>query len=374
MKKILIIENQPDYEIGGIESYNRKLTEIINKNFKDIKIDKVAIYRPNSNKNLNFSNNENYYFAQSKKYNENLNFFDWILSILLTRKLVAKLCSKNNYDLIIDSTLITYKKLLSKSNYWWIQHQTPQYYEHIFYKGLKKVLIKIGCLILGVKNNLYFANNLVLYDWDNYNYIWNKRKTPFNFKCIPLCCNVPKNFLPMINQQYSLRKRIIYLGRIDNKQKNIQLLIDINKQLDLIDFYGDGEQNLINQMGKNYKGKLSPTTNSLEIINKYKFMILASNYEGFSFSLVEALATGVSIIVRNSFISAKYLTNNNQNGFLLNDNIDISNYIANIKNFYSVANAVYFNMCKNGYLFALKNLDSNVFEQQWLNILDKYLI
>lgn len=374
MKKILIIENQPDYEIGGIESYNRKLTEIINNNFKDIIIDKVAIYHPNSNKNFNFSNNQNYYYAQSKKYNENLNFFDWILSIFLTRKLVAKLCSRNNYDLIIDSTLITYKKLLSKNNYWWIQHQTPQYYEHNFYKGLKKVLIKIGCFVLGVKNNLYFANNLVLYDQDNYNYILNKRKTPFNFKCIPLCCNVPKNFLPIIDQQYSFRKRIIYLGRIDNKQKNIQLLIDINKQLDLIDFYGNGSTDLIQQMGDHYKGEIYTRKNRLEIISKYKWMILASNYEGFSFSLVEALAVGVPIIVWNNFISAQYLVNNNQNGYLVKSDEKIDSYSTQIKNFNSIESSLYLKMCKNAYLFALNNLNIDVFTQDWLNILNNYLI
>ena len=76
MKRILIIQNQPDSEIGGIESYNRKLTKIINKNFNNVIIDKVAIYHGNSELNKNCLKSTNYYFVQSKKYKENLNLFN----------------------------------------------------------------------------------------------------------------------------------------------------------------------------------------------------------------------------------------------------------------------------------------------------------
>ncbi|MBO6072382.1 glycosyltransferase [bacterium] len=90
-------------------------------------------------------------------------------------------------------------------------------------------------------------------------------------------------------------------------------------------------------------------------------MILMSNQEGFSFSLVQSLACGVPIVVRNTFINASYLTNNNQNGFLLNENLAVDEYATQIKKIYSIDENEYLQLCKNAYNFACKNLSQSEF-------------
>ncbi|MBQ3621213.1 glycosyltransferase [bacterium] len=164
-----------------------------------------------------------------------------------------------------------------------------------------------------------------------------------------------------LNTQSKCRKKIIYFGRIDEEQKNLSLLLEINKKINLIDFYGEGNLEIIKQLGDSYKGYINPLISPLELINKYKFMILMSKHEGFSFSLVQALACGVPIIVRDTFINASYLTNNNQNGFLLNNNLTIEEYATQIKDIYSINENEYLQLCKNAYNFACRNLSESEF-------------
>ena len=89
-----------------------------------------------------------------------------------------------------------------------------------------------------------------------------------------------------------------------------------------------------------------------------------SNYEGFSYSTVQALSYGVPIIVRDSFISASFLIANGKNGLLLPKNASIDEYTKLIKNFYNLDQKEYINLCTNAYEFALKNLDNKVFEEK----------
>ncbi|MBO6072383.1 glycosyltransferase [bacterium] len=147
--------------------------------------------------------------------------------------------------------------------------------------------------------------------------------------CINLFTKIP-TALDINRQQLSKRKRIIYFGRIDSTTKNVPLIKQIDNQINLIDFYGNGNKKIIKELGKNYKGYLNPKINPSDLIKKYKFMVLMSNYEGFSFSLVESLACGVPIIVKNCFLAASYLVNNNENGFLIKNGQGVTEYAKQI--------------------------------------------
>ena len=206
------------------------------------------------------------------------------------------------------------------------------------------------------------ARNLVLYDVANEAYIHAHRQTSFNAFDIALCYDVPKNYLSSIDNNCEKKNGIIYFGRIDAPQKNIRVINEINKQIHLIDFYGAGNQELINELGQNYKGYILPDTDLQQLFSKYKFLILMSNYEGFSYSIVQALSYGVPIIVRDSFISAKYLVNNNNNGLLLPATASVDEYCKLIENFYNLDQSKYLQLCENAYKFALDNLDNKVFK------------
>ena len=67
----------------------------------------------------------------------------------------------------------------------------------------------------------------------------------------PIC--LPSRITPVAVKELSSNcSRIIFLGRIDNHQKNISSLIKINQQVNMIDFYGDA----FDKEGKLYKEKL----------------------------------------------------------------------------------------------------------------------
>ncbi|MBO6094510.1 glycosyltransferase, partial [bacterium] len=191
---------------------------------------------------------------------------------------------------------------------------TPQFYDLSIFPLSKKIIYNLAWFFLGVKNNLKEANNLVLYDAENEKYIRQNRMSNFNAFDIPLCYDVPKNYLPILMNNLNNKKRIIYFGRIDGPQKNIDNLNAINKKLNLIDFYGVGNKDLINELGDSYKGYILPDADLEKLFSQYKFLILMSNYEGFSYSTVQALSYGVPIIVRDSFISASFLIANGKNG------------------------------------------------------------
>lgn len=373
-KKVLLIEISPDFEMGGTQKYNHQLINIINNNFNNVQIDQVCFFRPKSAKTDENKLN-NYYYINSWKFSKvdtEYNFLEWGINILKMRKKVYELNKLNHYDLIIDSTFTTFKKFFQKNNYWWIQHTTVNFYNSNIYNGFKKNIVQIGKKIFGVRNNLFLAKNLILFSKQDYDYVVDHRKDDFNAVCINPSCKMNENF-NISDKSYIQRKRIIYFGRIDNTTKNVLAINEINKQINLIDFYGKGNQEIIKKLGNSYKGYLEPTVNSFYLLKKYKYIILMSNYEGFPFSLVESLAAGVPIIVKNSFLDAKYLVNNNENGFLLKNNQSIDEYAKQINEIYNLDDDKYYQLCVNAYNFAFKNLNEKTFNEKWLAIFNEYL-
>lgn len=376
IKKILLIEIAPDYKIGGTETYNRNLANILHIHYDDIQVDRVSLYESKKNTDANFPN-DHYYSIKPWWLKQNhaatFNYIELAVNVLKFRKLVYYLNSINDYDLIIDSTVTTFKKFSNLPNYFWIQHNTPQFYSHDIFPTWKKYFVNVCQSFFGIKNNLYFCKNIVLFDKYNLDYVKKNRKSSFNFYLISPSQDLPFVNYQVINDMLATRSRLVYFGRIESRQKNIKLLINLNRHLNLIDFYGSGDQELINQLGKNYKGFISPTEDKFKILNKYKYMILMSNYEGFPFSLAQSLACGLPIIIKNSFVSAASLVNKNQNGFLLNKNSSIEEYSNLIKKIYNIPLSKYSELCKNSYEYALNNLSFDIFEKKWISIFEKYL-
>ena len=371
-KKVLLIEISPDFEMGGTQKYNHQLINIIKNNFNNVQIDQVCFFRPTVNQT---SKDSNIYYIdswkKSKKDNE-YNFLEWGINILKMRKKVYKLDKSYKYDLIIDSTFTTFKRFFHKNNYWWIQHTTVNFYNSSIYNWFKRNIVQMGKNFFGVRNNLILTQNLILFSKQDYDYVANHREKNFNAICINPSCKINEEF-NIFDKQYNERERIIYFGRIEDTTKNVSTINEINKRVNLIDFYGKGNQEIIKELGNSYKGYLEPNINSFSLLKKYKYMILISNYEGFPFSLVESLAAGVPIIVKDSFLDARYLVNNNNNGFLLKNNQSIDEYAKQINEIYNLDNNTYRHLCRNSYNFACKNLSEKTFNEKWLAIFNEYL-
>ena len=377
MKRVLLIENRPDYGMGGVENYNRKLFNILERNFKNIQIDRAAFLPCENVSNPRLFNNYYHIFDENNNYrtkNGELNFIKISFLFLKFRCLVYKLYNKNHYDLIIDSTIASFKKFRNQNFYFWVQHNTPSFYSLQYIRNKSKRLIfHLAERFFGIFNNLIYATNLILYDQYNYDEVKENRTLPFNGYIIHLSNFVPLNFENTLASCIAKKERIIYFGRIDNSQKNINLILQINNKIHLIDFYGKGDPILIKKLGDSYKGFLDNNADLQQLLTKYKFMILMSNYEGFSFSIVQALCYGLPVIIEDTFASAKFLTNNNENGFLLNNNLSADEYAKQILDIYHISNEEYLKLSLNAYHFAKANLSDEQFEQRWLKIFHQHL-
>lgn len=377
MKKILLIIPTQLEKLGGTEKYNKTLIEIIKENYQFVDIDVVILEKSDVH---NFKKEKLNYFFSNLKYDNNSRFFlkkaigeSYIYAH--TRKLVYYLEQTNHYDMIINSTWITFNKLEYKNKYFLIQHDS-----------LDKYLFKFNVSVLSSLRNFFRffllknkiskkLSNIIVYDTNNKNIV--KKLTNANIYAIPL--SAANNSIQILDKEIlKNRKKIIYLGRINQTQKNLNKLIEMNEHLNLIDFYGESYSNLDDQIKKKlidknwYYGYIDEQNSKFNVIKKYKFMILYSNYEGFSYSLVESLMNGVPIIVKDSYLSASFLCNPHT-GLLLNKDNDIKKDIKLIKDFYNMNFDKYIKMCENCVDFYNKNLSFKEFKERWIHIFDMYL-
>jgi glycosyltransferase involved in cell wall biosynthesis len=136
--------------------------------------------------------------------------------------------------------------------------------------------------------------------------------------------DIPLSNSSFITKTPSIEKhnnKLIYIGRMENLQKRIKLLIKTAKYLNMeVDLYGDGKEIdfVKNKKHKNinYMGVLKENKN--EIMKKYFAALLLSRYEGMCYFLIESLYNGLPIITTNNSYTCKYLIDNDKNGFLMN--------------------------------------------------------
>ena len=375
MKRVLFIENRPDYGLGGIENYNQKLIKILKQNFPNVIIDKCNLLNTFDKNDDDLENTNKFKSTKHTKWISNIKnqfIFNCLIGFHLIsfRKLVYRLVEQNHYDLIIDSTITFFKKLKDNSNYYWVQHVTPEYYDFSCMKNkFARSITFLASRLFGMRNPIKQNHNIIVYDKKNLEVAKSLNPT-INATDINLSYKVPN--LVITKDDIKDRKGIIYLGRINQEQKNISFLSKLNNQLQIIDFYGAGDSKYTNKLGNFYKGSVE-NSHVGAIISKYKYCILLSNYEGFSFSLVEALSYGVPIIVLDTFCSASYLVDNDSNGLLINRNESLSVIEQKIIDLLNISEDKYFALCKNAYNFAKQNLTDETFDKKWLVIFNKYL-
>lgn len=129
---------------------------------------------------------------------------------------------------------------------------------------------------------------------------------------------------------YAERENIVVsLGRIDNRQKRLDILLDAFSQFHLkhseyvLYIFGGGPdeeyvQDLINEKGlENCVSLKGVSKNSFEDISKGKIFAITSDYEGISNSLLEAMAVGMPVVsTDHSPGGACFLIKDGENGLL----------------------------------------------------------
>ena len=123
MKKILIIIGG-DFHFpgGGTENYNLFLLQILNKYYQNYFVDILLIGSKNTTYKLAIPNCKFIFLPTHKNPNKStlLNIFNLIKDVKMARKYLHDVV--NDYDLILDSSLLNCKFEANLSKYYLIQH------------------------------------------------------------------------------------------------------------------------------------------------------------------------------------------------------------------------------------------------------------
>ena len=374
-KNVLLILTNELRNVGGIEAYNKLLIKIIEKNFENINIDILLTSATHQDINDDDKYNNKYKYYKNC-INTKFTYINQLFSYIFPRKKIKKLLNKQNYNLIIDSTGTYFKKIAKWDNYFLIQHFPFEVYKSKFQKNFIGFIKRIIKIIFGARFPFDKTKNIILFDNDNKELYFNLFNNNANIRCIALCSQNKKEVLDS-KQILSNRENIIFFGRLAF-QKNIKGLMTINNIINKIDFYGSIEPTKYSkevykvlQEKKWYKGVLDQN-NLYTTINKYKFSINYSFFEGFAFSIVESLSCGVPVIVKDSFTSANFLTSYDHR-LLIPKNATNEEAIKQINSLLNLSDEEYLELCKKAFRFFQENLSYEIFEKKWLEIFNKFL-
>lgn len=244
---------------------------------------------------------------------------DSIFGRLNRFKAFKKYLHKENFDLIIDSRsrptavkewLIS-KLLYKNQNVLYIVHswKLEKYFSkskfwarHIYqnaqgFIGVSKEITK------AIKNNYGFSNVVTIYNTVNLDENRIMAKEPIDY-----------------NENY-----ILFYGRIDDKVKNISLLIDAYKSSKLpsknikLLLLGSGKDlGLLKQKAQSKHIDFKPfTSNPFPYIKHAKCVCLTSRYEGFPMVLLESLSLGTPVISVDCKSGPSEIVINKVNGLLI---------------------------------------------------------
>lgn len=178
-----------------------------------------------------------------------------------------------------------------------------------------------------------------------------------------------------VNPSLVKSKIVLYVGRINRSQKNLDLLLQIWAKIwkDIEDWslviVGDGED--VDKL-KNYAKELSLQNIHFEgkrdpmpYYDKAPIFCMTSAFEGFPMTLIEAMSFGDVPILFNSFSSAPRIINNEINGFLIPP-FDTNKYANKLKDL--IINESLINQMSEQILDSIKIYDIERIGNQWLDL------
>lgn len=280
--------------------YNRKLkTKIVSKTFKQI------------NKVMKFFN---------------LNKPERLIPIYYPKEIQCKVIefiNSNEYDVVIgvEGSLslllaIISPKIACKTIGW--QHNSTKAY----FKEPNKYLWKREALFEKYIKNL-----------DKYVVLTEQDKCELeNMININNCVRIynPLSF-SSIQKSRGDKRNILFVGRLVEEQKGLDLLIEAFKIINSADdkwnliIVGDGPDKeklikMINESGLNNNIFIKePTNNIVEYYLNSSIFVSTSRWEGFGLVIIEAMECGLPVVAFNNSGPKEIIDKNNENGILIND-------------------------------------------------------
>ena len=348
--KIAIITNQPHNAVGGINTYNIDLIKVLLKN----KYEVTLLITDNESKEYFYSSEkipgvkEIWVNGYGKKDSNNL--LPYVLS--------------NKFDIVIDDSPTYNSKIFNNEKVIVVQHADyKEYWENckIGYKIVKMfgyIFTKKGIIgnILKKSKNTFFFSNL--------HNIINKKNS--SSALMPSPYN-EKDFTPILKRS---DKRVLWLGRFENSQKGVNHIIKINNiEKNRIKIAGTGKKEalVLKSFKDNFIGQLKREDVAKEIRNS-SGLALTSNWEGFSYVLIEAVSLGIPIVYFDTFDGAK-IYNEQPFAFPIKkgDYVSFSNTITKLNN---MSDAEFKKLSSAAIAFSKKTFDQFKFEKAWIDYIN----
>ncbi len=282
------------------------------------------------------------------------------------RKKTKKIYEK--FDLVILNITMPPRKWINHPKTILVQHMHNKWYtllgkdwKIIFGQFFSSILFGVGTIINAFKK----AHNVVFFAKET-----TAPTTAKNVFYIPLA---HKNL-----SQFTITKtsgqNFGYIGRLENQQKNIRDLIKIaNDNKDVV-IYGSGTHlRMLKQKLKNfnqYKGLITKQEIDL-IMQELRCLIITSNFEGFPFTIVEALSNGTPVIAFNTFQSLDFFVKSK--AVFLIPRGDIKAFNQKISWMRNLNDQEYQKISKDAVDFAKKHLTQETFWRNWDNVLKQVI-
>lgn len=314
MKILMLLKNHPG-TVGGVQTFGRTLKKIYQEELEFLccKSSNKILYEI---KGVNYLNSESLIFRILNKILRNkLRIYIWSKKI---KKIAPEICILSLPEEIKYLEKINCKKVL-------VQHQNYDVYMSNFFKYDNKLIEKL-------KKNLDYFIFLSEYDLKRF-------KNELDFPTHKMKVIYHSSNMKLINLPKAKNKKLIMLGRIDNKQKRYDLAILAMKKLEdyTLDIYGNGKdkdylKKIIEE--KNIKNvRLHNSTDRVqEKLDESGIFIMTSDHEGYPISSIEAIRRGIPLIIRRTFESAEDIVKNN--GILLSKEWKEDEFIEAVKKIY----------------------------------------
>ena len=241
---------------------------------------------------------------------------------------INKLLKDEKIDLIKQNQLqgvwvslifkfLTKKPLILRSGYDVLSFKLKE--KKAFYKIIFYYFITQFALIF---SNIYTVTSKADADFLKKYFLLNKNKLRIRPNFVTI-----SNKTPFLNRQ---EKKILMVGRLE-KQKNYEFILKEFKNSDFtIEIYGEGsDMDYLKILSDKYKTdvvfkKIIPNSEMENLLNKYKFFISCSKFEGNPKSVLEAMGAGCIVFVSSNKNTQEIITNN-KNGFLFD--LESDNFI-----------------------------------------------
>lgn len=367
MNKILIISNSQIETIAGTEKYNSDLVSILFS--MGFQVDEYAFLKKTE---FTFNKLSKRFYGMK---NENYLKKNWYFRNFGYRKIIEKdvnkILEENNYDIVINSTNIAIKSIMWNDNYFWVQHFDSYFIEYsnlrvTFLDIIKSLIFRTLLKLNNLKTCLMNSKNIVCF----YDGFIPKKflKDNINYYYVPITKKEQLSWEEFNKIDFNIKKNknILYIGRIEQRQKN---LLFLQKNFNNIDYYGPVKDEYVKKnLGNSYKGIIDNEQKLKDVILNHSYVILSSNFEGFPTVFVESLSYATPIISSKNIKSNDFFFSD-KTGYTI-DTKKPSDLIQKLNNIDLIQ---YKQMCFNALKFSKTKLSNLYFVDTWKDIITKHI-